>query len=1090
MNNKLKKKKKYSSSYRNRGSNSDGAHWLETFRKLLTEVKPSDRITSGKCGRWVHRKEKNGEKKGEKRIISLSEIKERYIVNGTKPRNNENTGRAKGIWTKSNITDKGVKKKKGISLYEKVQEKWKEENSGPNVNVYVNRKNFVENKYQQGKTNYHLEQKEETHGKTNFVSASLDKRNEEEEEKKIKSSFFFIDKNGYAKKEKEISNDTHKDHININLDININWDNKHKDKGNYNSDINTHLNENLGSNTIDWNKEQRELNKKHVTLFGEGEETHVRKNHLCEYSMTRQEKGSKYGGDTQGVRFKIGNQIGGELRYGGEDTWKVEGNSRDQYRTKCNLSEDKERTGRYHRDYLQGLTEKRNLHEGEYSHGGEKKGYQYGKINNFQDEAKASYSNFKGKIEEKRRFHKERSDRGEHWTNEKQFAKKKSEDELRRGGAISSEMFDTDNAEGLSYQIRGVCNDEKWPRQYLSNRRDINKKSFIKSSNLLNDKILRIIGGYFFSFKKCSSVKHNRPVYKKYTKVGDEDGTPLVKRKKNPVSRKTTEHYDKFNTSKPQLFTSSREGNSSKRDTSSRGRENPYTNTWDGKSGEKEESTEAIRGSDGTQKKGNKANMLLDRENNPLNGADLPKRNSVGKEFGLPKCFFKRKALTNTLIDSFNDVDINDQRRKKKYMKFFVILLSIFLKKYMKRQVITFFSILGSLRKRQEERRSIRKFINTRIYFLSLLEGVLSRRKRRIVEWFFCKLKAQGTLAWGANRIASGLANCENIAFVPKSDVGNPYEGGDYSLCTVKDIKLEEKSEINTICNNSCFGKPKLFRTDDFAMFYNKKILREKDEVFKECLLRSKSDALLDFLKTSKIKGYSKSVSNNFSESMSNDDMMSSTLVDRFFTATYNLNRNINKDAYKSKINLSCYENILDDSYFIHTGVRHQHSEKNLRGILYTPFPKRENYENTTLNNSPLERYPHAQRNLSGEDTNSTGNVNGVSNVYRKHGNPGLREHADEEDENDKNCRIFFKNIKKQLKINYRETVNANGQMEKDLTISDLNSTVGMSKNWEVFNQPSEHQRKIHRDSSLTSLNFLTHSDFAIINNFSANATK
>ncbi|SBT33776.1 conserved Plasmodium protein, unknown function [Plasmodium ovale wallikeri] len=1042
--------------------------------------------------RWVHRKEKNGEKKGEKRIISLSEIKERYIANGTKPRNNENTGRAKGVWTKSNITDKGVKKKKCISLYEKVQEKWKEENSGPNVNVYVNRKNFVEKKYQQGKTNYHLGQKEEIHGKTSFVSASLDNKNEEEEENKIKSSFFLIDKNGYAKKGKEISNDTHKDHININLDININWDNKHKDKGNYCSDIGTHLNENLGNNTIDWNKGQRKLNKNHVTLFGEEEETHVRKNHLCEYSMTRQGKGSKYGGDTHGVRFNFGNHIGGELRYGGEDTWEVEGNNRDQYRTKYNHSEDKEKTGRYRRDYLQGLTEKRNVHEGEYSHGEEKNGYQYGKINNFQGEAKTPYSNFKGKIEEKRRFHKERSDRGEHWKNEKQFAKKKSEDELRRGGAIPSEMFDTDNAEGLSYQIRGVCNDEKWPRQYLSNRRDVNKKSVIKSSNLLNEKILRIIGDYFLSFKKCSSVKHNRPVYKKYTKVGDEDGTPLVKRKKNPISRKTTEHYDKFNTSKLQLFTSSSEGNSSKRDTSGRGRETPYTNAWDGKNGEKEKRAEAIRGSDGTQKKGNKENMLSDRKKNPPNGADLPKRNSVGTDFGLPKCFFKRKALTNTLIDSFNDVDINDQRRKKKYMKFFVILLSIFLKKYMKRQMTTFFSILGSLRKRQEERRSIRKFINTRIYFLSLLEGVLSRRKRRIVEWFFCKLKAQGTLAWEANSIACGLANCdENVAFVPKPDVGDSYEGGDHCLCTVKDIKQEEKSEINTICNNSCFGKPKLFRTDDFAMFYNKKILKEKDEVFKECLLRSKSDALLDFLKTSKIKGYSKSVSNNFSESMSNDDMMSSTLVDRFFTATYNLNKNINKDAYRSKINLSCYENVLDDSYFIHTGVRHEHSEKNLGGILYTHFQKRENYENSTLNNSPLGSYTHAERNnISGEDTNSTGNVNGVSNIYRKHGNPGLREHADEEDENDKNCRIFFKNIKKQLKINYRETVNANGQMGKDLTISDLNSTVGISKNWEVFNQPSEHQRKIHRDSSLTSLNFLTHSDFAIINNFSANATK
>lgn len=83
----------------------------------------------------------------------------------------------------------------------------------------------------------------------------------------------------------------------------------------------------------------------------------------------------------------------------------------------------------------------------------------------------------------------------------------------------------------------------------------------------------------------------------------------------------------------------------------------------------------------------------------------------------------------------------------------------------------------------------------------------------------------------------------------------------------------------------------------------------------------------------------------------------------------------------------------------------------------------------------------------------------------------------------------FSKNIKKQLKINYKEKVDVHKKnYNEDLTLSDLNSTMGFSKNINSYIY-DDTQRNFQEDL-VPNLNFLTQSDLNIINNLTQNFTK
>ncbi|GAB65701.1 hypothetical protein PCYB_072030 [Plasmodium cynomolgi strain B] len=304
----------------------------------------------------------------------------------------------------------------------------------------------------------------------------------------------------------------------------------------------------------------------------------------------------------------------------------------------------------------------------------------------------------------------------------------------------------------------------------------------------------------------------------------------------------------------------------------------------------------------------------------------------------------------------------------------------------------------------------------------------------------------------------------------------------------------EEKNNPKLTSSKShgkpCFGKPKIFRTDDFAIFFNKKILKEKDDVLQKCLLRSKSDAVLDFLKMTRMENFSKkatcsSAVVNFPDGVYyNDDMRCSTLLDRFFTATYSPDvRTVQHSTHRDKIHLSFYEHMTDNSTLIRSSVNYQQSHN--KRETYMHF-KRECFETGGVTNCVGST---SQSSTSGKELLTTNiadavdaKMGSISKVMNKLGcligdsnflsgvTPGEGVHIDdssEEDVNDKRCRMFFKQFKKQLTMKYKEAapgedecgddrhIGADHLCEADetqngLSLSDLNSTVGVSKGGET----------------------------------------
>lgn len=171
------------------------------------------------------------------------------------------------------------------------------------------------------------------------------------------------------------------------------------------------------------------------------------------------------------------------------------------------------------------------------------------------------------------------------------------------------------------------------------------KEKLISFSSLLNKILQEKICDYFVIVIKIYLLqKRHKPIYKKYNKVKEQSNDIFINEDNHMYIKKTN---NKNNDSK-------------------------IKRTLQGNVHKKRSSNE------------NCTNKIIDKFTH----------------FEMEKNTYKKTVLNNTLIDSFNDVDINDQKRKKKYLNFFVILLSLFLKKYLYKQMSKFFFIVGSLRQK------------------------------------------------------------------------------------------------------------------------------------------------------------------------------------------------------------------------------------------------------------------------------------------------------------------------------------------------------------------------------------------------------
>ncbi|CRG99335.1 conserved Plasmodium protein, unknown function [Plasmodium relictum] len=604
----------------------------------------------------------------------------------------------------------------------------------------------------------------------------------------------------------------------------------------------------------------------------------------------------------------------------------------------------------------------------------------------------------------------------------------------------SSDYIKKKNYTNILNDNQNIHNTLKRSNKYLTSYKKMD--TIILSTNSLNQLFLHKVNTYFVFFKN-SFLKNNRPIFKKYNKVW-EKVIPIFKNKENLLAMNNIEENYKLDFNKEKKFLSVQEILKNNKDYNKE--ENILLNNLDKEKIKMEQPYSNILNKEENEAKILNPNIFDKKE-------QTKDKKMIHKDFNFTKNLYKNKVLNNTLIDSFNDVDLNDKKRKKKYLKFFVILLSLFLKKYMYKQFSKFFLIIGLLSRKHVEKRELRKYINIKIYSLSLLETILNKKKKEISMQFFNELKKKSI-------------NLKKVKEDEENDKLNFFK-----------ILKTKKYKSKNFFNNFCFGKPKLYGTDDFTIFYKNKILKEKDEIFQKCLLRSKSDSLLDFLKCSRINKFSKNFSKNFSDRI-NDDIKNSTLLERFYTATYNLNpNNLNKNIYKSKFHLSYYENI-NDTNFKYTNVQNRDSNNNTnkKKEIYTHFKKKD-YETTSNNISSNSLLASTSEYYVDESTQ----INSFKDIDKK------IENSSDEDINNKNCRIFFKNIKKKLKINYKKTVDIN-RKDEDLSLSDLNSTVDFSKS----NKAHLFDNSLINlnDNSVTNLNFLTSSDLSLINNFPGNFSK
>ncbi|CAG9480441.1 unnamed protein product [Plasmodium vivax] len=633
----------------------------------------------------------------------------------------------------------------------------------------------------------------------------------------------------------------------------------------------------------------------------------------------------------------------------------------------------------------------------------------------------------------------------------------------------------------------------KQQKEYEQDRKKKKKiiLSINKISNILKKKILK----YLTRWREHSIVRPPRPVYKKYSKIvsptenhhGGKNGGSLT-----ALSGHTTESAFPRRVDMP-LLSFQRVPNGG--NYPERGIPNPLGGGVP-QGGSKEETSLRV----------NTEETIPKSELSHCNESGVPpfaKKNS--KEcLKVYRQLSQRKVLTNTLIDSFNDVDIHDQRKKKKYLKFFSILLCLFLRRHMHRQLSVFFSVMGSWRRRQEEKRSIRKFINSRVYAVTILEGALKRRekKKALRQLALLEREKRGgredkqTLHhYGDHPIESNSTEESSVLKSAPHPVEPSHRDNSLHDHRVADCTEENEPKLTPSRSHEkpCFGKPKIFRTDDFAMFFKKKILKEKDDILQKCLLRSKSDAVLDFLKMSRMENFSKkatcsSAVLNFPDAVYyNEDMRSSTLLDRFFTATYSPEVHTgHHHPHRDKIHLSFYEHMSDNCTMVRSSVDYHHSQN--KRETYMHF-KRECFETGGGNSTDSarqsgtggkERLPTSVAdaiNTAGAKVGSTSDVmnklgcligdsNFLSGVTAGGGNQ--MDDSSEEDVNDKRCRMFFKQFKKQLTMKCREAAPGEelrgddrhsgedhlgeaDEAQNGLSLSDLNSTVGVSKDGATY---------------------------------------
>ncbi|SBT87780.1 conserved Plasmodium protein, unknown function [Plasmodium malariae] len=1115
--------------------------------------------------RWVHRKDKNSEK----RIISLNEIKERYLVDQIKQ--NKDTKKNGDTYYKNvNIQEKEKKKKKKgfISFYKKRDKHdinlEKEYSSKYIENVGFNKQRCNEKNQGDKKGNYILGEKTKVlrNGISPFCSDRIigsgqegeeEGHNEEyeyddkddDEDEKHKNLVFFANRNEHTPSEMENEGDAQTDRVNIYLDINIHRDKKMKKKKKEKSEEykscgedTHHYKKKILDSNLDWGVLENKLKQKCPNLFTQ-KNLRTGNSYLSD-SFIQHGLKKKYGLSeyVKGMNHMEHRQLhppGGDYTDGYEDEYKYEdryehddeyqfekGNCQNENGVKCTYNKALKRNN-YHYDYKKGgYHPKFKDMSSEHFEGGHNPYDKHGenlcgkKSNHIQGWEK-TYHNHRYRIKEKKKYPLKNSEKAgsdqKYYCKENERYYNKME---KKEGYICNEksMYDfieernkginriTKNRENImnnvniNYEIKkhsptisyhfspdyNKLENNNIKKTFDNNKIFYNKeqilnknflsyknkshKNIILSANLLSNVFCKKIDIYFAFFKRATLIKNIQRVYKKYTKITDQDSTQFKNDEHNFLFEKRTKNDRKEVISETHKYEA-------------------HTNVFKNKV-EWERKTEGLPAHSLDRKEINIINEqdnkrnVHSKENNSMRMVLLPKnalftdngvvykngqvahRSTPGyKDFEQVKNIYKRKVLTNTLIDSFNDVDINDQRRKKKYLKFFVILLSVFLKKYMHKQVSKFFSVIGLFRwEKQVEKRAIRKFINVRIYSLSLIESVLSKVRIRAVKFYFGELKKERMQHKDRQEIGEGEQ--EWIASMEKKN-NNIYD-------IEKQLKSKRyKSKRNY--GNSCFGKPKIYRTDDFTIFYNKKMLREKDETLQNCLLRSKSDSLVEFLNSSKMNKYSKSGSNDISNSIMNmDNIKSSTLLERFFTANYNVNdKNIHKEVCKSKIHLSYYEHAIDDSKYIYSSVHYKGN--NNKKEIHTKHFKKETYNNGVLSNIHLVDTHHdVCKNLGGGINMGIINMSGIneSSINESSINESSIKCADnhfanmmdeierlndvaqevcdtsDEDENDKNCRIFFKNIKKQLKLNYANTQDTNTKRDKDLSLSDLNSTLDL----------------------------------------------
>ncbi|VEV55949.1 conserved Plasmodium protein, unknown function [Plasmodium vinckei vinckei] len=1011
--------------------------------------------------RWMHREEK----KPRKKIITLNEIKQRYLADCT--------------------SQKEKKKKKFITFYEKRGNKIvKIQND-----IYENDENTYsdDKKNVMKKGNYNVETGNRGIKKNVMFLESHKKNNQD----LIKNHF-----GNFHNNEKSVGI-IKNDHLNINLDINIQWDKKEKDifenktnTNNYDIKIIKH--------DKNCNKKFQERRTPSDNVIWPDKKFYSKKNDHDKYYEEKDIK--KYyepNYKDKEVLTITKDEYNNYIKYNNNEA------------AKNNKKENYVKYMPYSNSYLCNTQNERI-----------KKQLRFGNTHITEED--------KNNIPDQRRYPNKNKTYVNYDSNmhkDIKYEPYKHENNLNSNNYI------------IQNEIRR--NFHHSPEIYKKNIYTDKKKDKIKNAiislNMLNNIFLKKMNKYFYIFvKQLLNRNINKPIYKKYVKLEGMRKMP-PSNNRNCVLIKKNDNT-KFETLKPQMFIESNQEFS--------------TTILDQGFVEKREDLN-------DHKINNNYNNHIDQTYNPqstYNVLQNEKRSSLIKNKNCKKCedtsILKIKTLNSTIIDNFSEININDKSRKESNLKFFCVLLSLFLKKYTYRQLIIPFFLMGSIPPKQKEKRALRNFLNSRVYFLKLLDKILKNQEKKMVKIFFQKLiekdkpieKYSNTEINQTDQVKKNVDKQPNFDDHKKAEQlkNNPYSTDEIDGKYKKENqKKETKKDNNNNYSNSkeqkketspsaCFGKPKIYRTDDYAIFYNKKLLNEKNKTYHECLLRSKSDTLLDFLKRSKMYKFTNSIMiESMTESMNSSGNKSSSGFEQFFTATYKLSTdNFARDKYKSKLNFSGYKNMLDYSTMFSSCTHKNKNDNSDKKIKNNHINMDSNffYINNQKDGGNTKPYKIYREDNKIEKNNSISltpiydyefhSNKKIEIIDEKHINKNLGKINENPytlkntNLNDKECREFFKNIKKKLKINYKEILHTNIKKIPDLHISDLSSTIDISKHDQQSYKPGKKIKKnkntnsntnnnnnndnnnICNDSILNNLNFLTESDMALINNFSQNVTK